>query len=278
MITPDRFDTKSRAAKGDGDDAKKDGASTPPQKIAAGIPLGKLFPRELLITPEIAMVHAPRSPAAERFRRLKTLLVHDATEEPNVIVVTSALPGEGKSLVSLNLALAFAADLPDQVLLIDADMRRPGVNRWLKPPPMIGLKETLAGEAELEHGLLEIRAQHLMLLPAGQPARDPVQLLSGTYARTLIEALRGRFKKIIIDTPPVVPFTDADIAASYSDGVVLVTRSKMTPKPLLDQAIHSVTSSRILGIVLNDATHGLADHYRNYDGYYQKYYHEEGER
>jgi capsular exopolysaccharide synthesis family protein len=185
------------------------------------------------------------------------------------------LPGEGKSLVALNLALAFAADLHDEVLLVDADMRRPGVNRWLKPAPMIGLKEVLAGEAELEHGLLEIKAQHLVLLPAGQPARDPVQLLSADFARSLIDSLRGRFKKIIIDTPPLVPFTDADILAAFSDGVVLVARSKMTPKPLLDQAIHSVTSSRILGIVLNDATHSLADHYRNYDGYYTKYYQKE---
>jgi capsular exopolysaccharide synthesis family protein len=274
-MTPDRFDTFFRGNRVDAGDTKSDAAAARTQKVAAGIPLGKIFPRELVITPEVVMVDAPRSPGAERFRRLKTLLVHDETEEPNVIVVTSALPSEGKSLVSLNLALAFAADLNDGVLLIDADMRRPGVNRWLKPAPMVGLKEVLAGEAELEHGLLEIRAQHLAILPAGQPAKDPVKLLSSGYARTLIETLRGRFKKIIIDTPPVVPFTDADIAAAFSDGVVLVARSKVTPKPLLDQAIHSITSARILGLVLNDTAHGLADHYRNYDGYYSKYYHPE---
>ncbi len=274
MKTPDRFDTFSRL--GRVETAKAEPAP-PAQKVAAGVPLGKIFPRELVITPEIVMVEAPRSAAAERFRRLKTLLVNDATEEPNVIVVTSALPAEGKSLVSLNLAIDYAADLPDEVLLIDADMRRPGVNRWLKPAPMIGLKEVLSGEAELDHGLLDIKAQRLVILPAGQPARDPVQLLASDDARTLLDTLRKRFKKVIIDTPPIVPFTDADIAASFSDGVIIVARSKTTPRPLLDQAINSVTASRILGVVLNDATHGWADHYRNYDGYYQRYYHHQRE-
>lgn len=243
-----------------------------PEKIAAGIPLGKLIPRELIVTPEIVMVTAPRSPAAERFRRLKTLIVHDPDDEPQVIVVTSALPSEGKSLVSLNLALAFGADLKGEVLLIDSDLRRPGINRWLKPAPKIGLREILAGEADLEHGLLEIKAQRIVLLPAGEPSGDTVPLLSGQSAADLIRTLRGRFKKIIIDTPPIVPFTDADVIATHSDGVILVARSKRTPKPLLEQAIHSVTSSRVLGLVLNDVATNLADRYRNYDGYYTKYY------
>jgi capsular exopolysaccharide synthesis family protein len=259
------------------DDAKGRPAARDPERIAVGIPLGKLIPRELVITPEIVMVSAPRTAAAERFRRLKTLLVHDAEEEPQVIVVTSPLPSEGKSLVSLNLALAFAADLKGEVLLIDADLRRPGINRWLKPAPKIGLKEILTGEADLEHGLLEIKSQRIVLLPAGVPAADPVPLVSGASAKDLLQLLRGRFKKIIIDTPPIVPFTDADIIGALSDGVIVVARSKKTPKPLLEQAIKSVTSARILGVVLNDVAHNLADRYRNYDGYYSEYYQREGE-
>lgn len=275
MITPERSNPFLRPARADEKDKP---AVAVPQKIAAGIPLGKLIPRELLITPEVVMVSAPRSAAAERFRRLKTLLIHDPQSEPQVIVVTSALPGEGKSLVSLNLALAFAADLDGEVLLVDADIRRPGINRWLTPAPKIGLKEVLSGEAELEHGLLEIKAQHIVLLPAGEPPPDPVPLLSGARARGLIDDMRKRFKRIIIDTPPIVPFTDADIVASMSDGVVLIARSKATPKPLLEQAIKSVTSSRILGLVLNDATNTLVDRYRHYDDYYSKYYQREGDR
>lgn len=275
MITPDRFNPFPRSARAD----EKDQPAPPvPQKFAAGIPLGKLIPRELMITPEVVMVSAPRSAAAERFRRLKTLLIHDPQNEPQVIVVTSALPGEGKSLVSLNLALAFAADHDGEVLLVDADIRRPGINRWLTPAPKVGLSEVLIGEAELEHGLLEIKAQHIVLLPAGEPPKDPVQLLSGARARGLIQDLRKRFKRIIIDTPPIVPFTDADIVASMSDGVVLIARSKSTPKPLLEQAIHSVTASRLLGLVLNDVTNTLADRHRHYDDYYSKYYQRPSER
>jgi protein-tyrosine kinase len=275
VITPERFNPFLRPARAD---EKGQPASAIPQKIAAGIPLGKLIPRELCITSEVVMVSAPRSAAAERFRRLKTVLIHDPQQEPQVIIVTSALPGEGKSLVSLNLALAFAADRDGEVLLVDADIRRPGINRWLTPAPKVGLKEVLAGEAELEHGLLEIKAQHIVLLPAGEPPLDPVPLLSGARARGLVEELRKRFKRIIIDTPPIVPFTDADIIASMGDGVVLVARSKVTPKPLLEQAIKSVTSSRLLGLVLNDATNSLADRNRHYDDYYTTYYQRQGER
>jgi len=267
-----RFTPMPRVAPPDEHIAKGGFLAGEPEKIAAGIPHGKLIPRELVVTPEIVMVTAPRSPAAERFRRLKTLIVHDPEDEPQVIVVTSALPSEGKSLVSLNLALAFGADHKGEVVLVDADLRRPGINRWLKPAPKIGLREVLAGEADLDHGLLEIKAQKIVLLPAGEPSGDTVPLLSGAAAADLLRDLRGRLKKVIIDTPPIVPFTDADVIASHGDGVVLVARSKKTPKPLLEQAINAVTSSRILGLVLNDVATNLADRYRNYDGYYTKYY------
>jgi capsular exopolysaccharide synthesis family protein len=270
VSTQERFGPLRPARPDEGQPPAASGSAS--QKLAAGVPLGKFIPRELIITPEVVMVTGARTPAAERFRRLKTLLTHDVQEEPQVIVVTSALPGEGKSLVSMNLALAFAADTDGETLLIDADIRRPGIDRWFKPAPKIGLSEILSGEAEPEHGLLEIKAQHLIILPAGQPARDPVPLLSSGYAKSLIESMRKRFKRIVIDTPPIVPFTDADITAALSDGVVVVARSKMTPKPLLQQALNSVTSSRILGVVLNDTTYSLADHYRHYDGYYSKYY------
>src|SRR5262245_44935382 len=272
MMNRDSSKRFPRPASVDGVQQKTQEAGDATPKIAAGVPLGKLIPRELVMTPEVIMVNAPRSPGAERFRRLKTLLLHDPQDEPQVIVVTSALPAEGKSLVALNLALAFAADRDGDVLLVDADIRRPGIDRWLQPAPKIGLKEVLTGEAELDHGLLEIAAHHLTLLPAGEPPRDPVPLLAGAGARTLIATLRKRFKRIIIDTPPIVPFTDADVIGAMSDGVVLIARSRATPRPLLEQAIASITSTRVLGIVLNDATSNLADRRKYHDGYYSSYY------
>lgn len=261
----------------DGQDKGESPEAGPP-KVAIGVPLGKFIPRELSITPEVIMLSAPRSPAAERFRRLKTLLLHDPQDEPQVIVVTSALPAEGKSLVALNLALAFAADRDDEVLLVDADIRRPGIDRWLQPAPKIGLKEVLTGEAELDHGLLDIKAHHLVLLPAGAPPKDPVPLLAGASARALVAGLRKRFKRIIIDTPPIVPFTDADVIGALSDGVVIIARSRATPRLLLEQAVSSITSTRVLGIVLNDATGNLADRRKAYGDYYHKYYDRQGER
>ena len=190
---------------------------------------------------------------------------------PQVLVVTSTAPSEGKSIVAVNLALAFAADSHDDVLLLDADLRRPTIGRWISPPPELGLTEVLDGRTELEHTVLELKNSTLDVLPAGTPPRDPVVLLSSTAARDLFEALRKKYKRIIVDTPPVMPFADADAVGVLSDGVLMVARSGKTRSALFRQAIQSVTSTRILGVIFNEATFNLADR-RTYPAYEESYY------
>jgi capsular exopolysaccharide synthesis family protein len=249
------------------------------QKYAVGVPLAKLIKRKLTKAPELVMLHDTRSVPAEKFRRLKTVLANEAEESPQVIVVTSATPSEGKTLVSTNLALAFAADRRGDVLLLDADLRRPSVGRWLSPVPTLGLTEILSGKIEIDHAILELENSPLKILPGGAPARDAVELLSSDSAREMLATLRRRFARIIIDTPPIVPFTDADILGGLSDGVIVVARARSTPQAMLLQALSAVTSTRILGMVLNDTTFSLADRDNYYvDKQYYQYYHKQKRR
>jgi capsular exopolysaccharide synthesis family protein len=238
-----------------------------------GVPLAKLIKRKLLNVPDIVMLNQSRSMAAEKFRRLKTILSNDPEDGPQIIVVTSAAPAEGKTLVSTNLALAFAADRVGSVLLLDGDLRRPSVDRWLEPPPKLGVADILRGKIDLEHGLLELENAPLEVLPAGTPPRDPVELLSSERTRDLLAELRRRYSRIIIDTPPIVPVTDADVLGAVSDGVLVVARSGSTPRSMLLQALSAVTSTRVLGTVLNDSTFSLADRETYYvDRQYHRYY------
>ena len=116
----------------------------PVEKLTAGVPLTKLIQRELIDQPAVVMLSNSRSLAAEKFRRLKTMLVNEEGGGPQILVVTSTAPAEGKSLIAMNLALAFAADQDDEVLLLDADLRRPTVEHFVTPAPKLGLtKQTL---------------------------------------------------------------------------------------------------------------------------------------
>ena len=213
-----------------------------------------------------------RSVGAERFRRLKTVLANAEQGGPQVIAVTSGGPDEGKSVVAANLALAFAADT-DGVLLIDADLRRPSIENWLDPAPNLGLAELLRGRTELEHAVLPLENSLLRVLPAGNAPRDPVQLLSSAAAKTLMATLRERYTRIIIDPPPIVPFTDADAIGTECDGMIIVARSGVTRKEVFMQALESVTSTRSLGTVLNDLSYNIADRksYYSEGHYYEEY-------
>jgi capsular exopolysaccharide synthesis family protein len=224
------------------------------EKIAEGVPLALVIKSELRVTPDVVMFSGPRSVHAERFRRLKTVLVNTYGDQAQVMVVTSGIPGEGKSTVSLNLALAFAADGETRTLLIDGDLRRTGVEGALHPVPHLGLTEVLTGDADFVHAVMHLKNCHLHVLPSGSTAKEPNELLTSREAKELFQTLRKRYDRIIVDSPPVVLFTDADALGVLSDGIILVTRAGVTPKSAYTQAVSAVTSTRILGTVLNSAS------------------------
>lgn len=247
------------------------------KQVTFGVPLVRLVKRKMKPVPELVILSQPRTIIAEKFRRLKTMLANHA-DRPRAIVVTSPLPGDGKSLISMNLALTFAADLDGEVLVIDGDLRRPSVEQWIEPAPKLGLSEILTDRTSLEHCLITLENTRLKVLSAGAPMREPLELLSSPAAADLFKELRARFKFIIVDTPPIIPFADADAVGSLCDGCLLVARAERTTKATYDQAIEAINSMPVLGTLLNDAAPNLADRDRQYEKYYYAYYDRERTR
>src|SRR5262245_35069565 len=241
-----------------------------PTPLVEGVPLGELVPRSLIRRPELVLLDTPQSVPAEKFRRLKTRLLHEHSDA-HVLLVTSPAPNEGKSFVSVNLALALAEE-GTETLLIDADLRRPTIQGWLNPPPSFGLSDVLLGKVPFEHALLHLKSPVLWIVPAGGRVPEPGSLFAGEAFQDLIRMARAKFRRIIIDTPPIVPFSDADAIGGAADGLLMVARAQRTVRSAYLQALSLVTSTRVLGVVLNDVVSGLADHDHYHDSYYSEYY------
>ncbi len=214
----------------------------------------------------------PKSQISEAFRALRTsLLLSQAEHPPQVILVTSALPREGKTTSAVNLAVTLA-QLGDRTLLMDSDMRKPGIRRALNLPigKDNGLSSYLAGVA----GLDEIVYPHpiisnLATMTTGPVPPSPADLLSSHRMRDAISELRRRFKFIVIDSPPIMAATDAVIVSSLTDGVLLVVRSGETPKEAFTRTrdLLGAVKSRILGVVLNAVDSRAPDYYYSYRYY-----------
>jgi len=243
--------------------------------LVAGVPLGSIIPRKFHDDPHLIMVNRPASPIAERYRRLRLKIDQSGGENATrqVIVVTSAVPEEGKTTTAVNFALALAEDRDRRTLLVDADLRRPSVTRYLTPEPTLGLSEVLTGEAPLDHVLIEVKSARLTILPSGSPSQNPLELLQSDYLATVFAELRRRFDRIVIDTPPTVAFTDAAILSAVADGVVLVVRARKTTRPLIVRARESITEGMLLGVILNDVKFTPVDrYYYHYDDYNPRRY------
>jgi len=246
------------------------------EPLAEGVPLSHMKPNKLATSAELVMLSQPRSVHAERFRRLTTTLVHRHSGSAQVIAITSGLPGEGKSTVAMNLALAFADASNEKTLILDADLRRPSVARFLQSEPPFGLSEVLAGKVAAEQAILRLEGTSLEVLPGGKRVDDPLELLTSGTAKDLLAELRRGYRRILIDTPPIILFSDADAIGALSDGLIVVVRAGSTPKSSFAEQIAAITSARILGVVLNCATASFADRGAYRDSYYyHEYYNEE---
>ena len=247
--------------------------------LVAGVPLGGIIPRKFADDPHVVLANRPGSPIAERYRRLRLKLDQPGADGAprQILLVTSAVPEEGKTTTSINLALAFAEDRDRGTLLIDADLRRPALTTYIVPSPTLGLSDVLSGEASLDHVLIELKSSHLTVLPAGAPSHNPLELLQSDYLVSIFAELRRRFDRIVIDTPPTVPFTDAAVLSSVSDGSLLVVRAGKTTGTLIDRARASLAHSNLLGVVLNDVAFTPVDrYYYRYDDYNPRRYADAG--
>jgi succinoglycan biosynthesis transport protein ExoP len=221
---------------------------------------------------ELVAQHLPKSQMSEAFRALRTaLLLSQAGRPPQVILVTSALPREGKTTAAANLAVTLA-QLGDRTLLIDADLRKPGVGRLLNMNggKYAGLSSYLAGVSSLELVTVQHPAiPNLSAIPTGPLPPNPADLLSSHKLADALAELRTKFKFIVIDTPPVMAATDAVILSVQADGVLLVVRSGETPKEAFTRTRDLLVSvkCRLLGVVLNAVNSSAPDYYYSYRYY-----------
>ena len=195
----------------------------------------------------------------EKFRTLRSRLYQlRELRKLSVLTVTSAMPNEGKTFVSANLAYVFAKQHERRVLLIDADLRHSAMSNLLGAPSSPGLSDCIAGRARTEEVIHRGDKENLFFLPIGRIDPNPGELIASTRMEQLIEQLRPLFDWIIIDTPPVIPVSDASILANLSDGVLLVICAGITDVKLAARAKAEFKKESLLGVVLNRAmeTHG----------------------
>ncbi|MCG3163336.1 MAG: hypothetical protein JMDDDDMK_04730 [Acidobacteria bacterium] len=214
----------------------------------------------------------PTAPECEQYRTLRTQLFHAAEKrQTQVVVVTSALAGEGKTSTALNLALAVAQSKESRVLVIDGDLRRPNIASYLGMRPKLGLSEVLKGEVETLDPIVCLDEPELYVLPISREAANPTELLSSERFAETVKELRDYFDFILIDSPPVMPFADARLLSNIADAVILVVRAEKAPYETVEKAVEVLPSGRILGVVLNDAQHiRETDYYDYYYSYTQR--------
>jgi capsular exopolysaccharide synthesis family protein len=213
----------------------------------------------------------------EAFRSLRTSLVFtNGTEGKRMIAVTSTQPLEGKTTTACNLAVALALG-GSRVMLIDADMRRPGLHRTMGLPNEIGLSHVLTGQARVREAVQATSEPNLYVMSAGRTPPNPSELLSSSRMQNLVANLQtGPFDWVIIDTPPVLAVTDAVIIAPYVSGLVFVVGAEMTRRAHVERAIETIQSGKpnIIGAVLNRVDLNRNKYYysRYYGYHYKSYY------
>ena len=225
---------------------------------------------------ELVAQHLPKSQMSEAFRALRTaLLLSQPDHPPQVILVTSALPREGKTTAAANLAVTLA-QLGDKTVLVDADLRKPGVGRLLNlgTGKYAGLSSYLAGVSSLDLVTVPHPAiPNLAAIPTGPLPPNPADLLSSHKLTEAIAELRKKYKFIVIDSPPIMAATDAVILSVQADGVLLVVRSGETPKEAFSRTRDLLASVKchLLGVVLNAVDSTAPDYYYSYRYYPYSY-------
>ncbi len=224
------------------------------------------------------MLLSPSAPFQyqEAFNSLRTNLKFvSVSNNYKKIVVTSALPGEGKSSIAINLGVSLATD-GSRVLLMDCDLRKPILHRYLRVRGALvgGLTNVLSGDITLAaQYTVAFRDVNLSVLPAGSAPPNPTQLLGSQAMMRLLQELEPKYDYIILDTAPVSVVADAAVLSQFADGVLLVVRQKMATIPQVQQAKKNLeaVNANLLGVVFNDFD---VEHTGKSSGYYNNYYYE----
>ncbi|MEA1868092.1 MAG: polysaccharide biosynthesis tyrosine autokinase [Thermodesulfobacteriota bacterium] len=206
------------------------------------------------IDPKLVVFHEPGSPAAERFKVLRSQILYPRDgKDRRVILVTSAMEAAGKTIVACNLAVSIAQGVDPYALLIDTDIRKATVHRMLGFEPAEGLSEYLRTDEPLSKYLIRTPMMKLTVLPAGRSVENPAELLTSDKMRLLFDEARKRYpdRFIVVDSPPVNLAAETSSLSQNVDAVVFVVRSGYSSQDLIEDAIAKVGEDKILGIVFN---------------------------
>jgi capsular exopolysaccharide synthesis family protein len=222
----------------------------------------------------LCTVSDPRSPLSEAFRTLRTNLAFSNLSKPaRTIVVTSVMPGEGKTTVAANLAVVLAQS-GKKVILVDADLRRPSIHHMFQQSKMTGFTDVLLAPGDLDSALCPSGTPNLLLLTSGPLPSNPAELLSSEAMPKLIAALLGKAEMVIFDTPPMGALTDAVVLSTQVEGTLMVAQSGRARPNVVANGIAALrkVGARPLGVVLN-----MVDLSALRDNSYYYYYSRSGE-
>ena len=234
--------------------------------LVGNIPLDKGRRNEPAIT-----FDGDNSTIAESFRKLRTNLQFLRVDSPpRLIIVTSSMPGEGKSTTAINIALVLA-EAGNEVALIDGDMRRPALDKYLNVVGSVGLSTVLIGQASLDEALQKTSFARVTVLTSGASPPNPSELLGTDAAKKVLNEMRDRFDYVIVDSSPLLAVTDAALLASHSDGALMMARYGHTKREHVEHAVSSLedVGAQLLGAVLT-MTPPRGDSSYGY-GYYTSY-------
>lgn len=239
------------------------------QTVHTPPPTGTIKGKITSESPLLVNLNDPYSPIAEEFRKLKSALVKMTRGDTfkNVIIVTSAVSHEGKSLTAVNLAVSLAQEADHTVLLVDADLRRPSIHSYLNIDHKPGFSECLLGEADISEAIIPTGIGRLSVITSGRKIANPVELFTSHRTQALIDEMKRRYhdRYLIFDTPPVLLFAETRTLAHLSDGVLFVVKERLTSQGNIKDAIDSLKGCEMLGMVYNDA---ILDHYDERYSYY----------
>lgn len=212
----------------------------------------------------------PETIAAEEFRKLKTQIFHRLPNPPQFILVTSAVPQEGKTMVAVNLALAISQEIHKKAILIDGDLRKPSIHLEEHPNPK-GLSDYLSNETPLFEILLNSGEENLQIIPAGSSTRKSAELIGSSKMSELFISLRELRDDtyVIIDSSPIISTSEATLFSKLVDGIILVVMGGRAPKESVRRAVKFIDRQKIIGIVFNQIDMNPSSYYSKY---YYRYY------
>ena len=208
------------------------------------------------------MEKAPKSIDAEAYRSLRPNIEYSSfDDEYRVIVVTSSVPGEGKSTTAGNLAIALAQS-GNKVLLVDCDMRKPSIHKKFKISNAAGTAELLLRKKSFEEVANDYN-ENLTIITAGKIPPNPSEMLASRAMTAFIKEMKNEFKYIILDTPPLQAVTDAQVLSTKADGVLLVVRAGSTKKELVSNSVDLINKvhGKVIGTVLNGVENKRNNYY-----------------